>query len=372
MIAVVALALVPALAGAARAHDGGQTGARTHTATAVATSDQPDPPSRPAPAQALAVGRHRWVDLQFAALETRYRFIETSNGATSATQWQHKEGVKAAFKLDAAGRYTIQTMIGTGGSFTGSWDPTGVGTGDPTFNLRVRHLAAMARPLVGLEVSAGSFDALRGESTEITTFDNDAFIEGYRASLKRPAEVFFDELSVTAGYLGDLTTANVFRRLKRLNDHNYTQVLIGKALGRVSLSADWTSLNLVSTFHQAAHVALAGGRVIDGVRLELYQRRDGRTDRGFALAADRTFATRLSVSGGYADIDLDQPPLNGDRFLRGRRLFAASKLALAPRLTLSTFYTRAVRNEVAIANHQRLDVILTYDVVKALQRHGAW
>src|SRR6185436_13745023 len=133
-----------------------------------------------------ATRAHRWFDLQAAQAETRYRFIETSAGVTAANQWQHRQSVKAGFKFDEKGNYTIQSFMGTGNSFTGTWDPTGVGTGDPTWDFRVRRLYAQAIPVKGLELAAGSFDVVRGETTEVTNYDNDAFMQGYRVSLKRP------------------------------------------------------------------------------------------------------------------------------------------------------------------------------------------
>ena len=84
----------------------------------------------------------------------------------------------------------------------------------------------------GIELAVGSFDVVHGETTEITNFDNDAFMQGYRVSLKRPHELYLDEVSVTTGYLGDLTTTNVFKRFKWMNDHNYTQVLGAKKLSK--------------------------------------------------------------------------------------------------------------------------------------------
>jgi hypothetical protein len=36
------------------------------------------------------------------------------------------------------------------------------------------------------------------------------------------------------------------------------------------------------------------------------------------------------------------------------------------------FYTRAFRNDFAIANKTRFDLVASYNVLKALQRAGAW
>ena len=70
--------------------------------------------------------------------------------------------------------------------------------------------------------------ALRGEGSEITTLDNDAYLEGYRVSIKRPSRLLVDEVAVTLAYLGDLNEPNVFTRLDRMSDHNYSQILVAK------------------------------------------------------------------------------------------------------------------------------------------------
>ena len=45
-------------------------------------------------------------------------------------------------------------------------------------------------------------DPARGQSTEITTYDNDAYVTAGRVSVRRPREVFFDDISVSVGYVG--------------------------------------------------------------------------------------------------------------------------------------------------------------------------
>ncbi len=317
---------------------------------------------------------HRWIDWQSAPLETRYRYVETDTGATAFNQWQHKESVKGALKFDAGGRYTLQAFLGTGSSFGGSWDATGVGTGDPTWDLRVRRLFVQAVPVDGIELAAGSFDVLRGEATEIVSYDNDAFMEGYRVSIRRPAAIFFTEVSVTAGYLGDLNTPNVFRRFNRLGDHNYTQLLLGKKIAsRLNVTFDWTSVSDVSTLREAVRLVTSQwGHVADAVRVELYQRVDEPDGAGVAFTVERALGRRVSVHGGVSDVDADNPPLNGDRYLRGTRFFGGTSIALLPELTLTAFYTHAYGNDFAVANDQRFDAILSFNLLKALQRRGAW
>ena len=343
------------------------------------TYGQPELVQRPGGDSPAAVVRipskvHRWIDWQSAPLETRYRYVETSAGATALNQWQHKESVKGALKFDAAGRFTLQAFLGTGNGFGGSWDATGVGTGDPTWDFRVRRLFVQAIPVEGVELAAGSFDVLRGEATEIVSYDNDAFMEGYRVSIRRPAALFFTDVSVTAGYLGDLTTPNVFRRFNRMGDHNYTQVLLDrKVAALLNVTFDWTSVSGVSTLREAVRLTTRQwGHVADAVRVELYQRVDDPDGAGVAFTAERALSRRVSVTGGVADVDADNPPLNGDRYLRGTRFFGGTSIALLPELTLAAFYTHAYGNDFAVANDQRFDAILSFNVLKALQRRGAW
>ena len=282
--------------------------------------------------------------------------------------------MRAAFKFDANGRYTIQSLLGTGNSFTGSWDPTGVGTGAPTWDFRVRRLYGQAVPVDGLVLAAGSFDLIRGETSETTNYDIDGFMQGYRGSLRRPHELYLDEVSVTVGYFGDLNTPNVFKRFKWMNDHNYTQAFAAKKLSKnLAISADWTSLQGISTLREGAKLGTkALVNVIDSVRFEFYQRVEGQTGNGAAFTAERALSKKVTVSGGLATIDPNNGALNGDRYGRGKRYFASTVYAVVPELTVGFFYTHAFANDFAVANNQRLDLVVHYNVLKALQNHGAW
>jgi hypothetical protein len=318
---------------------------------------------------------HRFFDLQLAMVETRYRYVENSAGVTTANQWQHKQTFKGALKFDEKGRYTLQALLGTGNGFTACWVTPGVGTGDPAWDFRVRRLWVRAVPVDGLELSAGSFDVVRGETTEIMSYDNDAYMQGYRVSVKRPAHVFFDEISVTAGYLGDLTQPNVFERFKWMDNHNYTQALVAKRVGKVlAASIDWTSVDHLDTVREGVRIGakdLVRG-VIDDVRVQAYQRTDSPTGTGMSVEAERFFSKRAMAYGGYAHTDRNNGLLNGDRYGLGHRVYGGGSLNLLPELMLAVFYTHALSNDYAIANNQRLDVVLSYNVLRALQQHQLW
>jgi hypothetical protein len=96
---------------------------------------------------------------------------------------------------------------------------------------------------------------LKGESTEITTYDEDGYVIGERVSVRRPRELFFDEMSATVGYLSSVPAEIGFsRRLKYLNDRpNYGHYLVGKKFGtRGGVSADFTSVDGARTWRATA------------------------------------------------------------------------------------------------------------------------
>jgi hypothetical protein len=331
----------------------------------VVTRPAPKPAATPAPS-------HRWYEAQAIQLDARYRLIETSAGVRSSNHLQHRQTFKGAFKFDAKGRYTLQAGAGSGSSFTGSWENAGPGTGEGDVNVGVRYLYASAAPVKGLELQVGGIGLVRGESTEITSYDNDGYVMGERVTVKQPARFYLDEISVSAGYLGDTNTPSVFERADRLDEHNYTQVLVGKKLGpRASVSLDWTGVDGVDTWRQGVRVATKETGVVDAVRLELYQRTTGADAAGFAVTAERMLPHKLSLAGGYASVDRNFGGLNGDRFNRGNRVFVDAKLPLVQDLSLNVFYGRAVGNDYAVANRHRFDIVVGYNVLKALQRAKA-
>lgn len=331
---------------------------------------QADAPKQKTPMPALK----RWVDWQAGSVESRYRWFENSAGVEISNSLQHKQSFKVGLKIDRGGRYSVQALAGTGSSFVSSWDNLGPGIGEPAWTFNLRQLYLQALPVAGLELSWGGQALNRGEHTEITTFDNDNYVMAGRVSVKRPDDLYFDEVSVSAGHLGDLTSPNVFERFDRWDDHNYTQVLVGKKFGKVvSLSADWTELNDISTLRQAVRVATKQWTpAIDAVRFENYQRVEGHDGYGFVLSADKAVHPKVALTGGYADIDRNNGTLSGDRYFRGKRIFLEPKIQVLPELALSFFYSKAFDNDFAIPNDQRFDIVVQYNVLKALQKAGAW
>lgn len=319
----------------------------------------------PVPADAQQAPPPR-VDVQTFTLGARYRVIEDDGGHQSANQVQQQLAFRARIHADRGGRVALHIGAFTGGTFNSAWNNTGLGTGDRALAIRVRQLFAAATPLRGVEVQFGSLAFARGESSEITTYDNDGYLTGGRLSVRRPRQLWVDELTITHGYLDTVHTPSVFQRAETLAQSNYRQALIVKKLGaRVAASADWTDTVNGTTWHAALAVRPPG--LVDLLRLEYYAR-PGDDAAGAALTAERRFARGVTASGGYATIDGRYGGLNGGRFNRGARLFGAVTVPIAGPLSAGAFYTHALENEFSVPVGERLDLIVTWNLLATIHR----
>jgi hypothetical protein len=313
----------------------------------------------------------RWFELLSATITARYRFTEDNKGETSTNAIQHQDVFRGRFKFDPEGRYSINALVGSGNQFIGSWDNTGAGTGQPQANLYLKQVYFSAKPLAGVELQYGGFGLLRGESSEITTYDNDGYILGERVIVKAPKKLFFDEIDVTYAYLGDINTPNINKRYYRLKQSNYHQFLVSKKFGqRVAASADYTFQSGVETLRQAVNLDLHEARVIDSLRFEDYQRLDVHPAFGFNLTGEKHLGKRFTLSGGYAHIDRFYGTLNADRFAFGHRIYFLGSYSVTPEFTVSTFVNHAVNQFYSGTNRTRFEVLFSYDVVKGLKRAG--
>jgi WD40 repeat protein/uncharacterized caspase-like protein len=315
-------------------------------------------------------GLKRWFDLQAATLVTRYRWIQSSAGTTVANQIQDQMQFKGRFKFDRNGSYSLNAGVFTGSNFTAGFNDTGIGTGDAVTNLYLKQLYLSAKPVNGVEVQFGGLYFQRGESTEITTYDNDGYLTGERVVIQRPQKFFFDEISVTFGFVGDLFTPNINKRWHRLKKSNYHQFLLGKKIGeRAAVSGDYTFESGRDTLRQAFRVNTPELKAIDFFRLEVYERLENNPKAGLAAYVEKGLINKsLAVGGGYAQIDPQFGGLNADRFNRGRRFFLNGSYRLSPEFTISTFYTHAFKNDFPIVNHNRFEVVFTYNLLKTLQK----
>lgn len=337
---------------------------------AQATDAPPPPPIR------------RWVDVQTWTAYTRYRYIENSADVKTADQWQYKNALRARFNFDEKKRYTLNVGVFSGTNFIGTWDNTGVGTGVGQTQHFVKQLFAAAAPVDGLELQYGGIYVNRGVNTEITTYDEDGYIVGERIQIRRPKELFFDEISATRGLIGPFTTPAIGDRWRGLHEANYGQVLVAKRIGKLlRASADYTNQQHQSgndTLRAAAAMTVPGVPVVEGVRYEQYYRFTGRTAAGFAALADLRFLKRYRLETGYVTVDefyigypQDKNGWNADRIQRGRRLVFYGTIPIWRELSVAPYYTHAFKSPYSVALKNRFDFVVQYDVLGSLRRAGA-
>lgn len=326
----------------------------------------------PADSRAAAGTLKRWFDVQAASLLARYRRIESSEGVVSSSHVQDSVAFRGRFKFDAAGACSIGVAVATGTTFTGGWNNTGWGTGgDRVMKLYAKQLFVAAAPIKGMEIAVGGVGIARGQSTEITSYDNDGFLMGERVTIRRPDEIYFDEIAFTNAYLGDFAIPNVFDRFRRLDEPNYRQLLVARRVtGWLAMSGEYTRVSGDDTVRAALVARTSRARVIDRVRYEEYRRLGAGGAYGFAAHAEKTIGGRVTVGGGYADIDANYGGLNADRFNRGRRWFGQGTAALTADLSVSFFLTRAARTAGPVANRTRFDVVIAYDALGPIRRAG--
>jgi hypothetical protein len=316
----------------------------------------------------------RWVDVQTGTMAARFRFTETSAGVVTQDQLQHSEQIKARVKVDPSGAYAVGFALGTGNEFVRGWNNTQVGSAAGTpdgyaSNIFVKQLFASAAPANGIEIQAGGLGIVKGENTEITSYDNDGYIVGERVSVKRPRTFHVDELSVTMAYLGDSKTASLWPRLHRLEETNYYQVFAARRFGsRLGSSADITTVAGATTLRNGLSVKTPELRIPTSIRFEHYARLNAAY--GFSICGERTVGKWTTLSAGWVDIDQQYGGLNSDRFGSGRRWFTTDTISLGRELSVQIFYQHAVANAYALSNRRSLQMLLTYNVAKGLQRTG--
>ena len=327
-------------------------------------------PPQPKPAAPLA----RWIEVQNATLNARYRFIDTSEGTVTTNQIQHRETLRARVKFDAPGKYALNVGISSGSRFTSGWNNTGIGLGDWQAPLGMRALYFTAQPVAGIEAQYGSLYIIKGESSEITTYDEDGYVIGERVSVRRPRELFFDDISATVGYFtADPAEYGVSKRVKYLDERpNYGHFLVDKEFGpHASVSLDFTSVGGARTWRAATNMNVREARAVDSILFENYKRTNNLSEYGFAVTANKAATSKIGLLGGYASIDPFYGGLNSDRFHIGNRLFFMTTYTISPRFTASWFITRAVGNDVTLPQRTLSNLIFTYNAVPDL-RHTGW
>ena len=111
-------------------------------------------------------------------------------------------------------------------------------------------------------------------------------------------------------------------------------------------------------------------RFIDSFRLENYQRLDVNPDYGFAMGGEKTLWRRLTLGGGYAQIDRHYGNFNDDAFFNGKRLYMSTKFQISPEFSVSTLWNRTVGNDFDVTQRTHFHVAFSYNLLKSLQRTG--
>ena len=309
-------------------------------------------------------GLARWIDVQTLTLGGVYRRVDNGQHVHTLDALQWGPALRARLRFDAAARYTLVVGVQGGTNFKLSWNGTGIGSQDAMHHLPVRHLHLSAVPVTGVTVQAGSLPLLRGESTEITTYDNDGYVMGERVVITNPKRFFFDEIGLTHAWLGDYGTPSVFGRGTRLDERNYRQVVLTRRLSpALALSAEYATHAGARTMRQALVVRAPDRLGLDLLRVEQYQR--VRPDRayGVGIVGEKIVSSRLRLAGGFASIDARHGTWNGDRYNVGDHVFAQLTVPVLGYLSCLGFYGRELHPSPTTTNLNRIDVQVTYDAL---------
>jgi hypothetical protein len=335
-------------------------------AAAQTTSDRPAPPLR------------RWLDVQHLHLSSRFRWVESNGGRVTSSTHQWQPQLRARFLFDRGGRYAIHVGAFGGSQFVSGWNNTGGGLGDFGGDFNVKQLFVSAEPRQGLEFQVGGLYMLRGENTEITSYDNDAYIVGQRATIRR-AQGTLAQMALTVGHIGDYREPNVFERLDSLADINYGQLLVGARAGsRVNLSVDYTYEDGRDLLREGATIRLPERTApLTSIKLEAYQRFDDIAGQGFNVSGDFRITPAFSVTAGVAHVDRHylipgyMSP-NADRYERGTRFYHAGTYTLTRELSVGWFNGEAFQTDYTIPNEHRWEILLTFNPTALLKALGVF
>ena len=311
----------------------------------------------------------RWFDLENVIAATRYRYTKADGGqSTSAHQYQVL--ARGRFKFDRKARYSVVGVLETGNSILGGWNLTGWGTGNGQAGFYLKQLYFEAKPIKQIEVQFGGIAPNNGESSEVTGYDNDLYLMGERLTIKHPKKLYFDEISFTNAFIGDVTKPNVFPRFKRLAESNFRQIQVRKTINkRASFSADYTFDNDTQMLREAVKLTVPETKVVDTLRFENYQRLDPNPGYGFALTGEKKISNKLNMLGGISDIN--HTFFNGDRYPRGTRLYFHIAYKITPELSVGPVILQAVGPlDSPALPRTRFEFIASYNVLAALHRHG--
>jgi len=364
------------------------------SAATTQTTPSPQPVASP-------LKLERWVDVKNLEFSMRYRSTADANGYHFFDFGQQRSLVDGRFKFDPKGNYTVNVHASSGKYFNWAYSDVWGGSfgdrataslafltpaeaaaagaaiaTDPFFwviqahlgsrgwGMSVRQLYGSATPIKQLTAEFGGLGIERGVNTEMTSYDDDGYMTGERIRFHDPKHVFFDQIAVTYGYLGDIYSPSIFDRGDRLKQSNYHQFLLEKKFARrVDASADYTWHLGTDTLREAVSANVPESRVIDPARVEAYQRVNdialqGETfasGSGFGVTAEKKLLGKVKIEGGFASVDKNYPvytgsrfmvavghPINGDQYAIGNRFFTRANFDVTPSFRIFGSYTHAV------------------------------
>jgi hypothetical protein len=329
-----------------------------------------------APDTTPPTGLARWLDVETATLSTRYRRIENSLDALTANHEQHREEGRLRLRLDPAGHFGVTWGVASGESFISGWEATGLGTGAPVWRLFSKQLFAdytrAGQPPrtdgFPTSVQVGGLYVVRGENTEITSYDNDGYLTGFRLGYAH--FLGLDQFTWTNGTIGTVAqpeTPNVITRFDDLGYRdNYTQILLAKRFGAVATSSDMSWAGGARVIRAAATIHPARMPFVDLLRFENYYRTNDHAAYGYSAYVERHGVWKTTLGGGVADIDRHYGTLNGDRFGIGRRVFGNFSVPIGPTLSFQLFGQHAFHNDFAIPNESRFDAVMVWNLKSML------
>jgi hypothetical protein len=332
----------------------------TLPARAQSPASQPaDPPIR------------RWLDVQTFTLYTRYRFTETSRDVTTTNQLQYKDSFRARFNIDPEKRYTVNFGYFSGNNFVGTWNNWGVGHGtdfDGHDNY-MKQLYVSAEPVKGFTGEVGGLYLNRGDADEWTTYDEDGYLVGERATVKRPKQLYLDEITVTRAAIGPQNTPNLASRWDGFSNPNYTQVLGVKRVNPlVSGSFEYERLVGGDVFRAAITLHFDKRSPISTVRWQEYRRTNLHAAWGGAIWAEGKVTRFARVQGGYVSVDRFYGGWNADRMQSGRRVFVSAAIPIYGPIAASLYATQALDDTFTVPIARRFDAVISYDVLAQLRQ----
>jgi len=322
----------------------------------------------PAPSPVVHKEIKRWFEFEALSAAMRNRYVRADAGLTT-DPLQYQVVARGRFKFDSKGRYSVLGLLTTGNNIQSGWNLTGLGTGNGQARLYMKQLYFDAKPIKQIEIQFGGIAPNNGENTEITGYDNDSYLMGERVSIRHPKKLYFDEISFTNAFIGDITKPNVFDRFKRLNKANYRQFLVRKTINkRASFSADYTFDSGTDMLRQAVKVNVPELGLVDSLRFENYQRLDPDPGYGFALTGEKKVTKKLSLLGGITKIS--HRLLNGDRFPPGTRVYFNATYKITRELSVGPVIIQAIDElDSPVLARTRFEFIASYNILEALHHY---